>query len=65
MPSSAYSEDPEADAYIELRNTLPKGDPQLVKAKALGLQRAQELEVWAKGELAKIEDARLSILGVL
>ena len=55
----------EADAYLELKKTLPQGDPQLVKAKELGLQHTKELEVWAKGELAKVEDARLSILGVL
>ena len=55
----------EFNAYVELKKTLPQGDPQLVRAKELGLQHTKEFEAWAKGELAKIEDARLSLLGVL
>ena len=57
--------DAEFNAYVELKKTLPQGDPQLVRAKELGLQHTKEFGAWAKGELAKIEDARLSIPGVL
>lgn len=45
----------EGDAYKELKNTLPQGDPQIRAAKATGDANWKEYQAWSKAELAKLD----------
>ena len=51
----------EADAYGELKKTLPEGDPQRTAARDLGRQNAKEFQDWNTAQKAKLEAKRQEV----